>query len=210
MVGRRMRFRFQKRKHLTLDVGTGDILAETGDILIVGRISPASPLTALMSGRPYEELDKLLLKPTRYFHCEGAAWPHVFSIQWTARARSTPDSPSYHAVILAVQQIERYLLSAGLLKGDVRIGMLPFSWRSPMLVARIMHDCLRDLFVSVRDHPHGSSSLHVVVRSLTEFPELTALLVRDLPVRHGLLGLPLTPWVPDDAQLETAPASHLP
>jgi hypothetical protein len=66
-----------------------------------------------------------------------------------------------------------------------------------------MEDCLRHLFFAVRDRPRGNTSFHVLVRSLTDFPELTKLLVRDLPVRHGPLGYPLAPWIPDD-ELEGA------
>lgn len=197
-----MRFRFQKRRHLTLDVGTGDILAERGDVLITGRISPRSPLAPLTTF-PWQEMEKVFLKPTQQFCCEGSSWRHVFAIQWTARERCTSDSPSFHGPVLAVQQIFHHLSSTGGLAGDVRVGMTPFSWRCPQLTAQVMQDCLRHLFLAVRDGPRGNTSFHVLVRSLTDFPELTRLLVRDLPVRHGPLGFPLTPWIPDD-ELEAA------
>ena len=198
-----MRFRFQKRRHLTLDVGTGDILAERGDVLITGRISPRSPLTSV-TACPCQAMEKLFLKPTQHFCCEGSSWRHVFAIQWTARAGCTHDSMSYHGCVLAVQQIVNHLSTTGLLTGDVRVGMTPFAWRSPQLTAHLMRVCLERLFFAVRDHPRGNTSLRVSVRSLTEFRELTELLVRDLPVRHGPLGFPLTPWIPDDGELETA------
>jgi hypothetical protein len=196
-----MRFHFQKQRHLTLDIATGDILAERGDVLITGRISPASPLSALVTGRPHEAMQKLLLNPTRHFHCEEAAWRHVFAIQWTARARCTPDSPSYYSPILGFQQIVHRLSSTGLLAGNVRIGMTPLSSRAPHLTARIMRECLSHLFFAVRNFPRGNTSMHVSVRSLTEFRELTELLTRDLPVRYGPLGFPLTPWIPDDGEV---------
>jgi len=79
-----------------------------------------------------------------------------------------------------------------------------------MVTAQLMRDCLQRLFFSIRDHPRGNTSLHVVVRSLTPFSELTDLLVRDLPVRHGLLGFPLTPWVPDEGDFTSAAACHIP
>src|SRR5436190_22218848 len=100
-----MRFHFHTRRHLTLDVGVGDILAETGDVLITGRISARSPLASLVKGRPREELEKLFLQPTLHHRCDEAPWRHVFSIHWTARGRLTPDTPSYHGPVLAVQQI---------------------------------------------------------------------------------------------------------
>lgn len=197
-----MRFLFQKRRHLTLDIGVGDILAETGDVLITGRIAARSPLGSLVSGCRHEELEKLFLKPTLHFHCERGPWRHVFSIQWTARARSTPDSPSHHGTVLAIQQIVHYLSTTGRLTGDVRVGMTPFSWRSPLLTAQLMRDCLWHLFLYVRDHPRDNTSLHVSVKSLTEFRELTDLLVSDSPVQEGPLGYPLTPWIPVDEELQ--------
>ena len=193
-----MRFRFQKRRHLTLDVGTGDILAERGDVLITGRISPRSPLAALATRWPHEEMETLFLKPTQHFHCEGGAWRLVFAIQWTAR------SGSYPGATHAFQQVVDYLSTAGLLAGEVRLGMTPFSWRLPLLTARLMGNCLQDLLLAVRDDPRDNISLHVSVRSLGPFPELTELLVRELPVRYGLLGFPLTPWIPDEGEFEAA------
>jgi len=199
-----MRFRFQKRRHLILDIGTGDILAERGDVLITGRISARSPLSSVIKASRREEMEKLFLKPTLHFRCEEGVWRHVFSIHWTARDRYAPDTPSYQAPVLAMQQIAHYLSTTGLLAGDIRVGMTPFSWRTPQLTAQIMRDCLWHLFLCARDHPRGNTSMHVSVKSLTEFPELTDLLVRDLPVKHGPLGFPLTPWVPDDSEVEPA------
>jgi hypothetical protein len=145
-------------------------------------------------------MEKLFLQPTRHFHCETGLWRDVFSISWTARPQDTPDSNSYHGCIIAVQQIVYYLSQSDIMTGDVRIGMVPFAWRSPLLTAKLMRDCLRHLFIAVRDYPRGNTSLHVSVRSITEFRELTDLLTCDLPVKLGPLGFPRTPWVPDDSK----------
>jgi hypothetical protein len=115
--------------------------------------------------------------------------------------RITHLTGSSNHILRAFQHIVHCLSTTGILAGDVRIGMTPFSWRAPHLTARIMRDCLSHLFFAVRNFPRGNTSLHVSVRSLTEFRELTELVTRDLPVRYGPLGFPLTPWIPDDGEV---------
>lgn len=178
---RRMRIRPFNSTRFLVDIAQGDILDEAGDVLLIGRSRGLrSPEYHLDKPEFWKQADALRLRfrqPLQYMR-KDLPWRTVYSYAYHPRSRThLPKGPndltSLHYSHLR-NEIGIFLLKVLLkdqLRGDVKIGLVPLSWRKPTLTAHAMVEALAGMFSCIR-HWSELNSLSVTIRSLDEPQEL--------------------------------------
>jgi hypothetical protein len=176
-----MRVRPYNRARFEVDINRGDIASESGTVLLIGR-----PQGVAFAGQPlrpaaFEKLETPQLRPERrVFRYVGPAlpWREVYSFSYRACRRLTPPEspydvfPHYLHLINDLAVLLNHLIAQEKLAGDCTLGIVPFSWRSPAVMAYALAEELAGLFSWLRHAPGSIRSLRVVIRTLDEPTEL--------------------------------------
>lgn len=176
-----MRIRPFDSQRFLVDVERGDILAESGQLLIIGR-----PEGLQASGYHFE--DPVFWEPAdfpghrtrrikRHLR-EDLPWTSIYSFPYRPKSRARlPERPSDLSAIhyfLLRNGFELFLLQAltrSKIRGDATLGLAPLSWRKPSVVAHAMVEALAGMFYCIRNKPEPRTQT-VVIRSLDEPDEM--------------------------------------
>ena len=176
-----MRVRPFDSERFLVDIDRGDILAESGQLLVIGKPkglratghdfdNPVFWEPAGLSGYPNRQIQ-------RYTRGD-LSWTTLYSFPYRPRCRTRlPESPNDLAALhytLLKLEFERFLhgtLRKCKILGDAKLGLVPLSWRKPSVVAHAMAEALAGLFGCFRHQPEPRT-LTVVIRSLDEPDEL--------------------------------------
>lgn len=176
-----MRVRPFNSERFLVDVARGDILAASGQLLVIGRPrglqAPGYPLEG---PAPWEPAD-IPGHPTRNIRkClrEDLTWTTLYSFPYNPKPRARlPDGPNDLSALhyyLLRNEFELFLVQTLLrsqLRGDATLGLVPLSWRKPEVVAHAMAEALAGLFYCLQGRPEPRT-LTVVIRSLDEPGEM--------------------------------------
>jgi hypothetical protein len=183
-----MRVRPFGSERFLIDVRQGDILAESGDVLVTGRPKGLrSPAHRPVDAALWRESDLIRRGPRRPLQYSGTGlpWRSAYAFPYTPKGREhLPDGSRDLSALryyLVRNDLELLLLGAWNRereRGELKVGLAPLSWRRPEVVAHLMAEALAGLFFCVRDDPR-CKSLTVVVRSLDEPRELARVFDRD-------------------------------
>jgi len=176
-----MRIRPFNSTRFLVDIAQGDILDESGDVLLIGRSRGLrSPKYHIDEPESWKQADALRLpgrQPLQYVR-HDLPWKIAYSYPYHTRShthlpKGPDDLTALHYYHLR-NDLGIYLLKVLLhnqFRGDVTIGLVPLSWRKPTLTAHAMVEGLAGMFSCIR-HWSELRSLSVVIRSLDEPQEM--------------------------------------
>ncbi len=180
-----MRFRPFGSERFLVDLDQGDILDESGDVLVIGRPKglrcPEYPLADPALWRVSDLIKHPPRQPFQYTRT-NLPWRDVYAFPYRPKDRERlPNGPLDKRIRYYLVRNDLELLLASVWtrnrgRGELKIGLTPLSWRRPDVVAHIMVEAISGLFFFVR----GSEckSLTVVIRSLDEPRELAGVFDR--------------------------------
>jgi hypothetical protein len=171
-----------------VDIAQGDILAESGQLLICGKPGGLRTTGHRLddpSGWEPADFPGHQTRRIRKYRRGDLSWESVYSFPYSARSRARlPEGPSDLAALhyyLLRNEFELFLvqvLRRCRIPGDATVGLIPLSWRQPDFVAHAMVEALAGLFFC-RQHATEPRTLTVVIRSLDEPVEMLRVFDRD-------------------------------
>ena len=151
-----MQFRPFDSDRFLVDIARGDIFAESGDLLIIGRPRGLrAPGYGLDDPASWVRDESLGHRNRRIQRClrDNTSWNAIFSFPYNPKSRARlPDRPDDLAALhyyLLRNELELFLvqmLRRERICGNATFGLVPISWRKPHVVAHAMIEALAGLF----------------------------------------------------------------